>query len=227
MWDWLKQLRRSRRRENRTTTFSDSDQADEASSTTFPDPSRQNPFLSGFYRQARETSHPFFISSGPLSVEPKCLSRIPCSQILQGARIENFSNRCWLENNLHMFGSPNANVSSILNHVENHSSSSSESDSVSECFDFLDDEYDLETLSGGEDLSSDSNHSDFSQTEEHILTHAESHTDISLRFNLDEIINPPPYTEFEPPPTYEEAVGCVDRRSTSSRSTSSSLAFMW
>ena len=215
MWDWLKHRRRSRR-ENRTVAANNTPVPGTSIDSTLG--TRTNP-LTGLYRLTGDGSYPFFVLS--TSVEPKCLRTLPCSQILYGARVENFSSGCWLENNLHMFGSPSQTSDNVHNSDNRNSGVASQ---VDDCFDFLDDEFDTETLASDENDEENSNVSD---TDDHFLPFEDTGTELDMSFDLHNLVNPPPYSEFEPPPTYEEAVGSVDRRSNSSRSTSSSLAFMW
>lgn len=215
MWDLFNLRRRSRRRAERNNSASTN------TATTFSEPEQptsNTAGLSGFFRRAGETSHPFFIPTRPLWAEPKCLGRLPCSQILYGARVEDFSSECWLEDHLHRFGSPENRQNSdpflgVLDHSDDSVTASNDS-TTSELFDFLNDELDTEYVTENEDNSIQPN---------------ESSTDIDTAFNIVNIniTDPPPYIEFDMPPSYEEAVGNTDRRSTSSRSTSSSLAFMW
>ena len=155
---------------------------------------------------------------------PKCIGRYPCSQILYGERLEDFSSDCWLENHLHRFGSPESNE--IHTETLNSPFEDSSDDSATG----------VDTMSSGYSLSLveiEIQNSLNTVQSQHRLNleelfipliaqnHGESSTDIQ------EVDMPPPYSPFEePPPTYEEAVGEQERRSVGSLSSSSS-AFMW
>ncbi|XP_060555461.1 uncharacterized protein LOC132716241 [Ruditapes philippinarum] len=217
MWDFFKLRRRARRLT----------QANE-NSLTVEDEEESCPY-SNNVTGSRSITQPFFIPTQPISESPpKCLSRLPCSQILYGERVEDFSTDCWLENHLHRFGLPSNNPLSITTNVsrnsplyeENDDSVTGSSESASSLIDFFD--LDIQ------------NDFDFTESrprlalEQLFIPLGES--DVDEPFDGCEIIEPPPYSEFDPPPTYEEAVQHSERRSTGNRSSSSngsSLAFMW
>lgn len=207
MWDFFNMRRRARQRSRQHTQFTETD-------SPSPGIERLN-FL------IRSASHRFFIPNQPVSESPpKCLSRIPCSNILYGDRVEDFSTNCWLENQLHRFGFP-ASCDRILTSpldIETDDSVTSSSGSSTDTIGY-----------SSYELDSDN----------------ELIEPMRPRLALEELFlppgvdgdhipcepPPPPYTQFpdEPPPSYEEAVGCEDRRSNGTRSSSSSinLAIMW
>lgn len=213
MWDWLTGniRRRARRRTNRDTLITDSELPNDTQAAEVP----------RFLQNTRESNHLFFIPSAPLlNPAPKCLRRLPCSQILYGARVEDYSSECWLEDHLHQFGSPENQqtapppfVSTSVFNLEDSDDSITAGNESSEYFDFLNDETSADIIS----------------TDEQFVLPENGSTDVDSDCNFVDIniVNPPPYSEFDLPPSYEEAVGISDIRSTSSRSTSSSLAFMW
>jgi len=169
---------------------------------------------------------------------PKCLSRFPCSDILYGNRIEDFSSDCWLENRLHHFGLPARDIRF-------------EPQSVAMMFDGDDDSVNTSTDSSivtdyqgpgpmsGIGCGTNRPRLDL---EELFMPLDVNETDVDNLIGYSDTPEhePPPYTEFtytDAPPTYEEAVG--DRRarndnsimtvrsSCSGSSHSSSLAFLW
>lgn len=215
MWDWLNLRRRSRRR------------AQEASQNTTRNDNIVNTPFGGSplpTSTSRSVTQPFFVPTPISESPPKCISRLPCSQILYGERVEDFSSECWLENHLHRFGFPSNASVPIPNTVSQSSALYEENDDSitgsSETDDGLIDYSDLE-------IDSDFMFTPSSRPQlalEQLFMPIEL-TDIDT--DLD-IIEPPPYSEFDPPPSYEEAVQHSDRRSTGTRSSNgSSLAFMW
>ncbi|XP_052815262.1 uncharacterized protein LOC128242217 [Mya arenaria] len=230
MWDWLTSnlRRRCRRRNDRNQTRN---QADE-------EPMSSGSELRNFLHRTREQNIPFFrpsnLSSGS---PPKCLSRLTCSDILYGNRIEDFSTDCWLENRLHHFGLPerdhqlmsqSAALAPLFESDDDSITTSNDSNSI------VVDYNGPSTVSGH---GSSQNPARIALEELFIpLGESESDTDVDGPFNYSDIIDPPPYSEYsDDPPTYEEALAgnegmantARSRRSNTSRSTSSTLAFMW
>lgn len=227
MWDWITaNLRRRGRRRTRTATSTTAEFSSNNTTEELLVPTT-SAGISGFLRRTRETNQLFFRPSHLMSEsQPKCLSHMACSDILYGQRIEDFSSNCWLENHLHQFGYPphehhepeSGTLSSVFG-AEDDSSTTESTEPNSIIFD--DDERNyfehhssvprlpLEQLFvplGENDRESDDGDSLFTLPTE----------------------DPPPYCPYnEPPPTYEEAVGHYDRLSNTSRSSSSSLAFIW
>lgn len=136
---------------------------------------------------------------------PKCLSRLPCSQILLGERVEDFSSDCWLENHLHRFGGQPVNSVTIPDLDTSDDSVTGSSEEDNSCF-------------------TDSGHSDSSPNDfELVIVHEQQRLPIEDLFLSPEerddvidspsgyrqVIEPPPYCDFsnDPPPTYAEAIG--------------------
>lgn len=221
MWDWLNLRRRTRRRAQ--TTSNEDSLRDGVTVNNASDGSTLPTTTSG---GPRPITQPFFVPAPISESPPKCISRLPCSQILYGERVEDFSSECWLENHLHRFGLPANAPLSISNSVSRFSPLYEDNDDSatgsSETDDSLIDYFDLEF------------ENDFPITmsrprlalEQLFIPLEESDADTA--FDCYDLIEPPPYSEFDPPPSYEEAVQHADRRSSGTRSSSgSSLAFMW
>ncbi|KAH3773193.1 uncharacterized protein LOC127846498 [Dreissena polymorpha] len=223
MWDWIR--RRGRRRPRTSTTAQFSSNSTEGLSV----PTSSGISMSGFLRRTRETNQLFFRPSHLISElresQPKCLSHMACSDILYGQRIEDFSSNCWLENHLHQFGYPprehqsESGTFSTLFEIEDDSSTSESSEPNSIFFD-------------NDETNDFGHHSSVRRLplEQLFVSLGESDResdDSNCSITLP-IEDPPPYCPYnDPPPTYEEAVGHYDRQSNTSRSSTSSLAFIW
>ena len=171
---------------------------------------------------------------------PKCLSRLPCSQILLGERLEDFSPDCWLENHLHRFGGQPENNHAIrdleldisnldFDFDDDSPTGSSENDET----DITDDEHSAGTLS--------SCNLDSVLFRAHPRLHIEelfgppdamdSDMVIDSPAGYRQVIEPPPYCDFtnEAPPTYAEAVGHESdgNRTVSSGRSSHDSTFLW
>ena len=158
---------------------------------------------------------------------PKCLSRLPCSQILLGERLEDFSPDCWLENHLHRFGGQPANSGTLLDLEigDDSLTGSSETDDT----EYTDDERSAGTLS---DLDSVLFHEHPRlHIEELFMSPEERDAVIDSPSGYRQVIEPPPYCDFtnEPPPTYAEAVGHESDGggSVSSGRSSNDSTFLW
>lgn len=225
MWNWFNLRRRSRRRTQHTSNVEHSSGNEDQPVTSSIEATTLQRALTGL----RSITQPFFIPTQPISESPpKCISRLPCSQILYGERVEDFSPECWLENHLHRFGVPtNAPLcvtqsASLPCHLyedtdDSITGSSDTTSSLTDYFD-LDIQNELQHIPSRPLLA----------LEQIFIPLGESDAETENSFEYCAVIEPPPYSEFDPPPTYEEAVGHSDRRSTGTRSSqASSLAIMW
>ncbi|KAL4234351.1 hypothetical protein ACF0H5_005999 [Mactra antiquata] len=226
MWKWLNRRRSRRRSENQDTTYTEEN----------VDP------------QSPQLPHIFTRPSMPvLEMPPKCLRRFAFSDILYGERIEDYSSECWLENHLHRFGLP-SNQGQIIFRTnlnprlswQNTLSNLEESDMESSGTGTSENNSSLVDISDLEQFNDQSDHLGMNEPvtprprlalEELFNPWPEINTETERNsFDFGDIIleAPPPYTESDLPPTYEEAVGQFERRSNGSRSSQgSSLAFMW
>lgn len=221
MWDWLN-LRRRFRRQAQSSHHNLSPQAShehdehlEASVNRFFSSSSGQPLRKLFFLQA----HPI------LESPPKCLSRLPCSQMLYGERVEDFFSNCWLEDHLHRFGCPvNRSTESHDFHYplleENDGSETISSD-------------DGNIYTGLVNIEDQSRHpTSYRQRlalEELFLSPGNTDSDLHApMYDFSDEIYLPPYTEIynDPPPCYEDVVLSDGRSTTGSRS-SSILAIMW
>lgn len=171
---------------------------------------------------------------------PKCLSRLPCSQILLGERLEDFSPDCWLENHLHRFGGQPDN-NGVLHDLDmadldfdldiDIEDDSPTGSSESEGTDCTDDEGSAGTLSSCNLDSVLFRAHPRLHIQELFVPPEERDMVIDSPIGYRQVIEPPPYCDFtnEAPPTYAEAVGHESdgNRSVSSGRSSNDSTFLW
>lgn len=214
MWDWFRHRRRSHRLVETSAHQQNSGHYDRMEADSL--------WLFSSYFNTRGHAFPMIRSCPP----PKCLSRLPCSQILLGERLEDFSPDCWLENHLHRFGETPTNSFAIsgLDNDDDSITGSSENDHSAEP---------ESDHSGGTFSDLDSvifRERPRLHIEELFMSPEERDAVIDSPSGYRQVVEPPPYSDFpnDPPPTYAEAVGHeTDRGSIGGRSSSNDSTFLW
>lgn len=122
---------------------------------------------------------------------PKCLLEVDCTNLLMGGshQYEDFSSTCWLENHLHLFGTPPQTSDDDDHSLQESSTSTSSGDSA-------------------DGFSVDSAESVAFSDVEGLIQNSSSIINLQRYSNGDQdffVVEPPPYAN-DPPPSYEEAV---------------------